>query len=736
MPFEDDYRRPSKAFAAVKFVAVTGLAAALVCATISLPVALGANKAVKTGINTWLEIDPSVEDPVLPEASVMLTKQGSVIARFAKYDREVVTREEISKNAVEALLATEDARFYEHNGIDARGLGRAMVANAQSDSLQGGSTITQQYVKNVALLQAELTADEEVIASTTERSFERKVNEARKAIALEKQLSKDEILTRYLNIVNFGSGAYGIQAASERYFSTTADQLTVKQAATLIGIINRPGAYSPLNNEELSLKRRNHVLGRMVAEGYLTPSEGAVLKSEPLGLNPTLPNRGCGATKPSWGHYCQQVLDALLSEDLLSEDPVEREAIWERGGLVVVTELDEQVQSAAQKAARENVPAKSRVAGMIAVVQPGTGSVAALAANKTYGKGARQTEVPLLNTPFIGPGSTMKLFTVSAAASEGIDMNTRLPGGVRYTSRVSQNPNSGAFNNYNTSPASNVTIVEAVRRSLNTSMVQLSEKVGIKEVAKLAHRMGAKSLPLSGDNAIREDEGSFTLGAREIPVVEMANSYATVAAEGLACEEMYVSSITYNDVTEEFSPKCAQVLSPAAARAVTSTLVNAVENGTGTSAKLEGRMVAGKTGTSQDVSAAWFAGFTPQWAAAAALADPTGPLAKPLINTLGYSKIYGGTLPAAVFKSTMDKIHEDEDALLLSEELDGEYLLGIPASSKVYVPQVAGMDAETARRALQSAGLIPQGDVRELVLGTSPSAGSLVEYGSEVTLTG
>ena len=733
---DDKYTQSGRGRYVLAFMGVSLLAAALVSAVVSLPLALSINKVAATSLNAWVEIDPIVADPILPEASVMLTKQGTVIARFAKYDREVVEMSQISPLVVDALVATEDSRFFEHNGVDVKGLGRALINNAQSDSLQGGSTITQQYIKNVGLLKAELSGDIDIVTEATERTLGRKVSEARKAIALEKQLSKEDILTRYLNIVNFGSGAYGIQAAAQRYFSIDAVELDALQAATLVGIVNRPGDYSPLVNTELSTNRRNHVLGRMVSEGYLSPGEGELLKDSPMVLDPTEPGRGCGAAKPSWGHYCQVVLDEMLSGDYLSTDPLEREIIWDRGGLTVVTELDEEVQASAQEAVKANVPSKSRVAGMIAVVQPGTGSVAALASNKTYGRENNQTQVPLLNKPFIGPGSTMKMFTVAAAAAAGIDLNNRLPGGIRYASPVSKNPESGSFNNYSTAAASDVTVVEAVRRSLNTAMIQLSEQVGIKNVAELAYQLGAKSLPITGEGAVGEDEGSLTLGAREIPVVEMANSYASIAAEGLACEQMYVSSISYAGQVQSFDPECTQVLSPAAARAVTATLVNAVESGTGTSAKLDGRVVAGKTGTSQDISAAWFAGFTPQWAAAAALADPTGPLAKPLVDVLGYSKVYGGTLPAAVFKETMNSIHQGLDPAFMSGQLDGEYLLGVLPSSKVVIPWVAGMDAETARRSLTAAGLNPVGEVANTVLGTTPLAGTLVEYGSDVQIVG
>lgn len=717
------------------FLVVTMVTAGLVAGVVA-PAGLLAAKAVRAADSAWNDIPHDFYEPELPTDSVMLASDGTVIARFAEFDRQVVGSSQISDYAKWALVATEDVRFYEHHGVDTVGLGRALRTNLSSSSTQGGSTITQQYVKNIMLLDAQLTGDPQAAAAATERTLGRKLSEARRAIELEKRLSKDEILTRYLNLVNFGAGAYGIEAAARRFYSTTADQLTLAQAATLIGVINAPSALNPIVNPAGALERRNLVLDRMEAAGYIDEYQARKAKREPLGLQVTLPNRGCSAAKPSWGHYCDAVLRYLDTSDLLGPDAASRQAAWTRGGLVIHTALDPQAQQAARKAARSKVPAKHRASAVVAVVKPGTGDLVALAFSKDYGTDPGYTQLPLGTKAVFGPGSTMKMFTLAAAAAEGVDFNTILPGGTVYTSPTLKNPESGAFHNYDTSYASNVSVVEATRRSLNTAFIQLEEKVGVLDIAGLTKAMGVASLPLEGENRVTAKEGSFTLGARGIPVVELADAYATIAAGGLACPVRMVTSIETPDGTLVPEHDCQQVLSEPAAAAVTYALRQVVLSGTGTSARLDGRDVAGKTGTSQDVSSAWFAGFTPEYATVVAIADPRGPR-YPLVNTLGHYKVYGGTLPAAIFKSTMDDLHEGLPATPMVSTLDNEYLLAEPAQGRAVVPEVRGLSAGLALTALQAAGLqADAGSLTEgaMVGGTEPKAGSSVKLGTTVKL--
>lgn len=675
-------------------------------------------------------------DLELPGESVMLAADGTVIARFAAYDRTPVTLDEISPWVPKALIATEDVRFYQHHGVDVFGLLRAVRNNAETSSQEGGSTLTMQYIKNVSLLKAELSGDAEGVRQATEQTISRKAVEVVKALALERRLTKEQILEGYLNVVSFGSDAYGIDAGARRYFSTDAKHLSLSQAATLVGVLKAPSSLNPIRNPEGALARRNLVLDRLESNGDISATQAEQAQAEPLGLKITYPRRGCEAANEGWGTYCDAVLRQIEEQGLLGSTQAQEDAAWTRGGIVIQTAMVPAAQRAARAAARAHVPAQHRASAVVAVVKPGTGQVAALALSKDFGSGPGKTELPLGTAPVTGPGSTMKLFTLARAVSDGIPLTTVLPGGTTYTSPTMANPASGAFHNYNTSPASNVSIVQATTRSLNTAFVQLEERVGVRRIADLATRMGATAIPLTGPRAVLDDEGSFTLGAREIPVVQMAAAYATVAANGLACPPTFVTSVTSPSGRRDVPSVCEQVLTPAAARAVTWTLEQVTAEGTGTSARLPDRPVAGKTGTAQDVASAWFAGYTPDWATVVMVADPRGPR-YPLVNTLGYSRVYGGTIPAAVFVDTMTAIHRGLPVKHMVDSLDNEYLLAEPLSISRVVPDVAGMTINNAAAAIADAGLQPESKTTEgaaVVTGTLPGAGVQVGEGDVVQL--
>ncbi|HBJ73761.1 MAG TPA: hypothetical protein DDY88_08700, partial [Actinobacteria bacterium] len=407
-------------------------------------------------------------DLQLPGESVMLAADGTEIARFAAYDRKPVTLAEISPWVTKALIATEDVRFYQHPGVDVFGLLRAVRNNAESSSQEGGSTLTMQYVKNVALLKAELSGDPEGMRQATEGTISRKATEAIKAVALERRLSKEQILEGYLNVVSFGSDAYGIESAARRYFSRDAKTVSLSQAATLVGILKAPSLLNPIRNPDGALNRRNLVLDRLESNGDISSAEAQAAQAEPLGLKVTYPGRGCEAATGGWGTYCDAVLRQLTDDKLLGNTAAEEAAAWTRGGLEIQTPLVPAAQRAARAAARAHVPAQHRASAVVAVVKPGTGQVAALALSKDFGSGPGKTELPLGTAPVTGPGSTMKLFTLARAVSDGIPLTTVLPGGTSYTAQAVKNPASGSFHNYNTSPASNVSIVQATTRSLNT----------------------------------------------------------------------------------------------------------------------------------------------------------------------------------------------------------------------------------------------------------------------------
>jgi membrane peptidoglycan carboxypeptidase len=326
-------------------------------------------------------------------------------------------------------------------------------------------------------------------------------------------------------------------------------------------------------------------------------------------------------------------------------------------------------------------------------------------------------------------GSTFKLFTLSAALSAGIPLTTILPAGSRYHSTIFDNPPGGYFSNAEPSSATNLSIAQATDGSVNTAFVQLEEKVGVLPIAKTARAMGLDSLPLSGPNAVTAREGSLTLGARGFTPIQMAGAYATVAAHGLHCTPNAVAAITLsNGTTFKISPQCTQVLSPMVADTVTSLLAGVITSGTGTGAAVAGHTLAGKTGTTSNFGSAWFDGFTATTAMAVWMGDPRG-VTYPLYNVAGVGAVYGGTLPAEMFKTAMTSILQGQPNVPIAPPTE-IYL----ANSSPVVPDVADLPVADARALLQSLGLVVTGPLNGLAGTTNPPAGTSVSRGDSVTL--
>ena len=688
-----------------------------------LPTAGFAAAGVHAGADYFHNLPSQVVDPPLPGRTTIVTSDGTTVAQVFSINRIPVDTPAISKLVRDGVVATEDARFFEHNGVDSKGVARAFAATLSGSGVQGGSTITQQYVKNALLTQAVLDAggdpDPEAVAAASGRSLLRKAKEMRLAVETEKKLSKDDILTRYLNVSYFGYGAYGVEAAANRYFGVSARTLTLPQAALLSGMLQSPSAYDPVAHPQRALERRAQVLSRMASEGYISAEAAAAAKAAPIGLAMTPAKQGCAVAAPMWGFVCAQALAELKTANWWAPDQARKKWLG-AGGLRVTVTVDPRIQQAATAALTRAVPSKHRVANATAVVVPGTGAVAAFASNRSFGSGDGKTEIVLPSTPAFSPGSTFKLFTLAAALEKGIDVSTVLPGGASYTSKKFDNP-PGGYHNSEGHGDSDVTVRRATELSLNTAYVQLEEKMSVDQVASMASRFGITSIPTSGPGAPGPKEGSFTLGVRNVSVLEMANAYATIAARGVSCQAHIVASVTTPDaVTATNVPACHQAVSSAVSDTVTSVLSGVVRNGTGRPAALGGRPVAGKTGTAENVSASWFDGFTPQYAQAVWNGDPVSPN-RVLKNVLGLDAVYGATLPAQVFKETMSAAHQGLPVRRLPG-VDPSYLLasGPPGTSRVLVPDVIGVGADAAAVRLSAAG-VPVA-ARELVDG--PAAGA------------
>lgn len=671
----------------VAIVACAGMLAA-----VGLPAVLTTGGLAREGAALVEEL-PDLVEPPLPQRSVLLAADGSPMATIYTQNRVEVPLERVPQVLIDAIVAVEDSRFFDHPGLDVRGIVRAVRENfAGAGGTQGGSTLTQQYVKNVLALSAD---DPEAAAEATERTLRRKLIEAHYALEVESRYTKDEILERYLNIAYLGGGAWGVQAAAQTYFGVDVDQLSLPQAATLAGQLQSPARTDPFHNPTAALERRNMVLRRMVTAGVLEDSDAAAAVAADLGVVGRPAPNGC-AHSP-YPFFCDWVVEELRHGPLLGDTDTERSEALTRGGLTVTTTLDPREQAAAQ-AAVDRLGHDHRVAVATTVVEPGTGAVTAMAVNRTYGTAEGQTVFPIPSTASHPGGSTFKVFALVAALEAGIRTDHVLPGGARHTSEMFDNPDRGHFTNSDSAGASPITLAQATISSQNTGYVQLSELVGIPTLADAARRLGVTSIPASGEGSPHAKEGSFALGARSVSTVEMANVAATLAAGGVRCDTGAVAKVAVAGTERVADRGCARTVDPSVAATAAALLGEVTESGTGRAAHL-GRPTAGKTGTSQNFGSAWFVGFTPQRGAAVMLGDPRG-VSHPLIDVAGVPRVYGGGLPAEVFAAALGPIHEPWPPLPLPVP-DPAHLA---ATRPAVAPDVVGMSEAAARRVLTDAG--------------------------------
>lgn len=666
--------RPVAAMGRLGMFLLVTLVAGAVAAAMVLPVAAATGLLTRGAIDSFESLPSQLDAPDLPERSVILAADGSVMATIYYQNRVEVPLGAVSPVMRQAIVAVEDARFLEHPGIDLRGTMRAIVANStQSGSTQGGSTITQQYVKN--LLIASATNEEELEAARA-RTPSRKLREIRYALQLERRYTKEEILERYLNIVYFGAGAYGVEAAARRYFSKPAAELDLVESATLAGIVQQPTAFDPTRNPDLAEKRRNLVLGEMAEAGFITPIQASAASRVSIEdiLDPSIQPNGC--TSSYAPYFCDFVIRMIKADVAFGETLVEREALLRRGGLTIRTTLDPDVQEAAMKSVTSYIPAKdpSQRAAAITLVEPGTGNVIAMAQNRDWGlKGRGKTtynynvDQGFGGTIGMQAGSTFKVFTLAAALEQGFSPTEGI-----------DSPNPKTFENFvnctdgtpfdpvtvrNSGSAGFFNMFQATAFSTNTYFVTLAERFGLCRQAEIAEEMGVRLA--TGDPLLRVP--TFSLGTMEVSPLSMAGAYAAFANHGTYCQPRVVLEIKdrYGNNLDVPDPRCREVISRNVADAVTGVLTSVIDgpfNGrTGAAMSLPDRPAAGKTGSTNENAAIWFAGFTPQVAAAVWVGDPRGGFAYPMtdvtINGTYYSYVTGGQIPGPIWRETMMAAH-------------------------------------------------------------------------------
>ncbi|GAB2959909.1 transglycosylase domain-containing protein [Nonomuraea fastidiosa] len=645
-------------------------AAGVLAAAVALP-AVGGTGAIFVSASEELGIKPEeLKEPPLAEKTTVVDAKGNVIAQFWEQYRESVTLDEVAPIMKTAIISIEDFRFYEHGAIDIEGTLRALAKNLSSGGIaQGGSSITQQYVKQVLLNSA--TTDKERNAAL-EASYARKLKELRYAMAVEQKYTKDEILEKYLNIAYFGAHANGIEAAAKRFFGVRASELNLAQAATLAGAVQDPNATDPnlgKAQRKRLLARRNVVLDRMAELKKITPEEAAEAKAKPLGYKGTPLPGGCASSK--YPYFCMYVRNEVLSNPAFGKTAKARAQFLNRGGLTIQTTIDPKMQAAAERAIRKHVYASDDPVAAEALVQPGTGQIKAMAASRKYGNNKRKKEMSYNvvadaqhggGTGFQA-GSTFKTFTLVTALKQGWKINDGFTVGSGYrapyyssfknckkenigdpTHTVTNDEGGGGFK----------TLATGTWQSVNTFFVMLEQKVGLCETIQTAKSLGihrSDGLPLT-------EYETFTLGTNEMDPVTVANAYASLGARGKYCKPMAITKITdRNGKVTTYRPQCKQVLDPEVADAAANILSGVFTKGTMRGVGGIGRPAAGKTGTTDNQATAWFAGFTPDLAGAVSIGDPRGAQDHKLNNiTIGgkyYPSVFGSSIPGPIWKDTM-----------------------------------------------------------------------------------
>ncbi|MFD8789003.1 transglycosylase domain-containing protein [Kitasatospora sp. NPDC059599] len=659
----------------VKFLGVSVLSGVLL-AGLALPAVGAMGLTAKDTAESFDNIPDDFKTPPLTQATQIFDAKGGLIAKVYERDRTVLTADQMSPFMRHAQVDIEDARFYEHGAVDLKGILRAVSKNAESGTAsQGASTLTQQYVKNVNVEKA--GDDQAAVLEAQRKTLGRKIQELKVAIKLEEDLSKDQILTNYLNITFYGHQAYGVEAASQRYFSKSNKDLTVAEAATLAGMVQNPSSYDPVRYPENTVKRRNVVIDKMLENKHITADEAKEAKAAPLGLKYKDPQNGCITAQAGMGFFCDYVRHVVKQDPAFGKSADERKKLWDTGGLNIYTTLDPDKQAAAQNAVTKKVNVTDTVSAAATMMEPGTGKILAMAQTRPYGldPNKNQTVVNLNVDASMGggngfqTGSTFKPILAAAALESGMAPTQAFPSQnkIEYpqmstcsgTWKNVPTPGEGkaTVKNESDSEVGPYQLKEAMARSVNTYFVQMEQQVGLCAMKQMANKLGITQ-SAKGD-AFREVP-SMVLGTLELSPLTMANVYSTFAARGKYCTPIAINKISTVDGKELPVPQtqCSQAFSEDTADKLNTVLLNVTEKGTAAALGLDGgRKIAGKTGTTDEKKAAWFSGYTPSLATSVWLGGPAGGVKMKNINIGGkhFDEVFGADGPGPIWQMAMNQ---------------------------------------------------------------------------------
>ncbi|MGG7464706.1 transglycosylase domain-containing protein [Plantibacter sp. YIM 135347] len=657
-----------------------------------------------------------------------------LMASFYQQNRIEVGWDQISAFVKDAAVSAEDPRFFDHGGVDLMGTARAVLSNASGGATQGGSSITQQYVKNVLVQKAEAITDEAKMKAAykeaTATTPQRKLKEMRMAIGLEKRYGKQDILRGYLNIAGFGGRVYGIEAAANYYFNTSAANLTLEQAATLMAMVNNPETLridrpesetnGAANGYAETLDRRNYVLGKMLTEKKITKEQYDAAMAVPITPAITPSSTGCQTSPVGSGYFCDYVTHVFQNNPIFGATEDERWATFIRGGYDVYTTIDLELQEAAQNAVDEYIPRvtdKLDVGSVAVTVQPGSGRILAMAQNKIFSSDPEvladpsysainyNTDKDYGGSSGFQPGSTYKTFTLAEwlkeghGLNEGVDGRKRSPwgtfkdscadGGTVYAGS-DWNPGNDEGGN-----GGYYTAAQSTKQSINTGFIAMAKQLDLCGIRKTAEAMGVHRA--DGDPLLQSP--ATVLGTNEVAPLSMATAFATFAAGGITCDPIAIDKVVKPDGTELPVPpaNCRQAIEPNIAATANRALQTTFQGGTANASNTyDGTPLIGKTGTTDNNEATWMSGASTKAATIVGVFNATGHVN--LRNTK-----FDGTQVAVLRHSIWPQIMKVANAKYGGDDF-GAADPSLINGQSVQVPDVKGKSIEEAQKLIEDAG--------------------------------
>ena len=722
------------------------------------PVAAVAGYAASAGVVAFDGLPEYIKPVNASQTSTIygnLDGEPVALASFYHENRISIDYEEISPNMINAVIATEDPRFFEHAGVDILALTRATLGVATTGlSGPGGSTITMQYVKNSLVEAANLAGDEEGIEAATVTTIDRKIREIRLAIALETVTSKKDILAGYLNLSFFGNQINGIEAASNYYFGTTAKDLTVPEAALLTAMLRAPNSYKPDEAENLpdAKIRRDYVINNMRDEGYITAAEAEAYRAEPITPKITQTNTGCEANQQT-AYFCDYVVWVVRNSKEFGPTLEDRENLLRRGGLEIFSTMDINLQNTTDTVVKAEMPMDNRweLGAASTSVEVGTGRVLSMSQNRTFYQKEDDdptttgvnysTDKEFGGSSGFQTGSTYKVFVLADWLTKGfllgdtVDARDRVWDAQEFAANCGGLAGTWEPKNSDGGIFTSVDVVTATASSINTAFVNMAAQLDLCDIRDLAVSMGVER----ADGNELSYVPSSILGTNELSPLTMANAMATFANDGIYCSLIAIDKVIVRSTGQEMAvPKssCSRAISAEVAAAATYAFRAVISSGTATSSNTDDDTpIAGKTGSTDSYVQTWMTGYSTAVATATWVGNVVG---KTRVTGTFVNGVNGGSVRHEIWRTIMERANE----LYPGEDFAGPQSMYL-AASEVTMPDVNALPPDVAEQMIRGAGLsfqvsegtIASGNPAGTVATSVPAAGSTVPRGTLVTIS-